>query len=275
MPIDPAEKLLRIALFSDSLHLTPAKDRTDSLVKKRQELAKFIRAGRKKGVIQVYVSILMFVIALAVSIQAAFTDQLGHNETAHNLAFGLLLGWLPIFVQASITDRNPVATDQIRLQLNELLNLVRTALLDPHSRSAYISAIGMTENKFKWTKVLETDDYFQSDVFVEFAGQGRVRWHVRHPKKSIVTFQILSCFQLGCVYSVLSSIENAWIAGYGRDWLHDADGARVRMIASNVEPNEQLVWFDLQMFWQIAAATAILYGSAGGAFIISCENLYP
>ena len=180
MPIDPAEKLLRIALFSDSLHLTHAEDRTDSLVKKRQELAKFVRAGRKKGVIQVYVSILMFVIALAVSIQAAFTDQLGDNETAHNLAFGLLLGWLPIFILASITDRNPVATDQIRLQLNELLNLVRTALLDPHSRSAYISAIGMTEKEFSWTKVLETDDYFQSDVFVEFAGQGRVRWHVRY-----------------------------------------------------------------------------------------------
>ena len=180
MPIDPAEKLLRIALFSDSLHLTHAEDRTDSLVKKRQELTKFIRAGRKKGVIQVYVSILLFVIALAVSIQAAFTDQLGDNETAHNLAFGLLLGWLPIFVLASITDRNPVATDQIRLQLNELLNLVRTALLDTHSRSAYISAIGMTEKDFLWTKVLETDDYFQSDVFVEFAGQGRVRWHVRY-----------------------------------------------------------------------------------------------
>ena len=47
------------------------------------------------------------------------------------------------------------------------------------------------------------------------------------------------------------------------------------MIASNVEPNEQLVWFDFQMFWQIAAATAILYGCAGGAFIISCEYLYP
>ncbi len=275
MPIDPAEKLLRIALFSDSLHLTPAKDRTDSLVKKRQELAKFVRTGRKKGVIQVYVSILLFVIALAVSIQAAFTEQLGDNETAHNLAFGLLLGWLPIFILASITDRNPVATDPIRLQLNELLNLVRTALLDPHSRSAYISAIGRTEDEFAWTKVLETDDYFQSDVLVEFAGQGRVRWHVSHPKDSIVTFLFLTCFQLGCVYSVLSSMENAWIAGYGRDWLHDADGARARMIASNVEPNEQLVWFDLQMFWQIAAATAILYGSAGGAFIISCENLAP
>ena len=34
MPMDHAEKLLRTALFSDSLQLTAAEDRTDSLVKK-------------------------------------------------------------------------------------------------------------------------------------------------------------------------------------------------------------------------------------------------
>ena len=178
MPIDPAEKLLRIALFSDSLHLTPAKDRTDSLVKKRQDLARFVRTGRKRGVIQVYVSILLFVIALAVSVQASFS-QLGDNEIAHDLALGLLLAWLPIFVLASITDRNPVATDEIRSQLNELLNLVRTALIDPDVRHSYIKAIGRAEEDFAWTKVLENDDFFRHDFLVQFGGQGRVRWHVR------------------------------------------------------------------------------------------------
>lgn len=34
MPMEHAEKLLHIALFSDSLQLTAAEDRTDSLVKK-------------------------------------------------------------------------------------------------------------------------------------------------------------------------------------------------------------------------------------------------
>lgn len=42
---------------------------------------------------------------------------------------------------------------------------------------------------------------------------------------------------------------------------------------SDVEPNHQeLVWFDRQMFWQIAGATAILYGTSGGAFILACEK---
>lgn len=44
---------------------------------------------------------------------------------------------------------------------------------------------------------------------------------------------------------------------------------------SDVEPNHQeLVWFDHQMFWQIAGSTAILYGTSGGAFILACENTF-
>lgn len=73
-------------------------------------------------------------IALAISIYAAFSE-IGSNETAHDLGLGLLLAWLPILVLSSITDRNPVATDEIRQQLNKLLDLVRTALLDPNEES--------------------------------------------------------------------------------------------------------------------------------------------
>lgn len=141
MPMEHAEKLLHIALFSDSLQLTAAEDRTDSLVKKSQELAKYIRAGRKKGVIAAFVSVGLLVIALAVSIQAAF-GELGDNQTAHNLALGLLLAWLPVFVLRSITDRNPIATDEIRLQLNNSLDLVRTSLLNHRWRGSYIRLLG-------------------------------------------------------------------------------------------------------------------------------------
>ena len=177
MPLDHAEKLLRITLFSDSLQLTASEDRTDSLVKKRQELARYIRTGRKKGVIAAYVSVGLFIIALTISIQAAF-GELGNNHTAHDLALGLLLAWLPVFALCSITDRNPVAADEIRLQLNSLLDLVRTALLDHGRRRSYVKAIGKTEHDFAWTSVLENDDYFHNDFFTQFAGQGRVRWHV-------------------------------------------------------------------------------------------------
>ena len=65
------------------------------LVKRRTNLAQELRAGRKKGVVPVFVSFLWFVFALALSIQLSFSS-LGNNETAHNLAIGLLTGWLPI-----------------------------------------------------------------------------------------------------------------------------------------------------------------------------------
>lgn len=85
-------------------------------------------------------SVGLLVIALAVSIQAAF-GELGDNQTAHNLALGLLLAWLPVFVLRSITDRNPIATDEIRLQLNNSLDLVRTSLLN-HRWRALIRLLG-------------------------------------------------------------------------------------------------------------------------------------
>lgn len=170
--------MLRIALFSDSLQLTAADDRTDSLIRTRQELARFVRIGRKKGVIGVFLSEALFVIALAISIYAAFSE-IGSNETAHDLGLGLLLAWLPILVLSSITDRNPVATDEIRQQLNKLLDLVRTALLDPKRRESYINIIGRTEDDFAWTKFLGDEHYFHNAFFTQFAGQGRLRWHVR------------------------------------------------------------------------------------------------
>lgn len=176
--IDAAEKLLRIALFSDSLQLTAADDRTDSLLKQREELARTLRVWRRKGVIEVFLSEALFVIALAISIYAAF-GQIGSNETAIELGLGLFLAWLPIFVLSSISDRNPVAADEIRHQLNNLLDLVRTALLDPERKESYIKTIGKTEDDFAWTKFLEDEHYFPNAFFTQFAGQGRSRWHVR------------------------------------------------------------------------------------------------
>lgn len=88
-----AEKLLRIALFSDELPMVTG----DSLTERRRKLAGTIRAFRKKGVIPVFVSTLWFLLALAISIESAFGDR-GTNQAAHDLALGLLLAFLPIFI---------------------------------------------------------------------------------------------------------------------------------------------------------------------------------
>ena len=174
--IDVAEKLLRVALFSDSLQLTAVDGREDSIVLARQELARMLRIGRKKGVIQVFLSEALFVIALAISIYGAF-GEIGNNQTAHELGIGLLLSWLPVLVLSSIVDRNPVAADEICRQLNDLVFHVRTSLLDTERRGSCTRAIGQTHKDFEWTKSLE-DDSFPDEFFVQFAGQGRVRWHV-------------------------------------------------------------------------------------------------
>lgn len=269
--IDAVEKLLRVALFSDSLQPTAAKDRTDSLIKTRQEIARSARIGRRKGVIGVLLSQVVFVIALAISIYAAF-GEIEIIVTAIDLGLGLLLAWLPILVLSSIIDRNPVAADEIRDQLNNLLDLVRAALLDPERRTSYIKTIGKTEGDFAWTKFLGDEHYFHNAFFTQFAGQGRLRWHVRISSTFTIVRIVLTYHQHGCAHSILSSMEDAWIADHGRGWMDNADRARTQMI-SHVEPNHQeLVWFDRQMFWQIAGSTAILYSTSGGAFILACEK---
>ena len=77
-----AEKLLRIALFSDELPMITEASLTD----RRKKIAGTIRAFRKKGVIPVFVSTLWFLLALAISIESAF-GQRGSNEAARKAFF--------------------------------------------------------------------------------------------------------------------------------------------------------------------------------------------
>ena len=249
MPGVEAEKLLRIALFSDSLKLVPVEDETRSLVKRRRKLAKSLREGRKRGVVPVFISLFWFLFSLGLSIQAAF-GQLGANATAHDLALGLLLGWLPVLILCGIVDRNPVATDDIRLKLNRLLDAVRLALLNPDLQNTYMRDTGRTPPDFAWTEKLNNNDYFRQDFFTSFAGQGRVRWHY------------------GVAHPILAGIESSFVADHGRDWLRDSEQARNNLVLGP-KTLAGLRWFDPRELWQISSAIAVVMGSAGGAFILS------
>ena len=70
MPTVEAEKLLRVALFSDSLQLEMVDDETRNLVERRRKLAKSLREGRRKGAVPVFISLLWFLYSLVVSVQA-------------------------------------------------------------------------------------------------------------------------------------------------------------------------------------------------------------
>lgn len=194
-----------------------------------------------------------FLFAFALSIQAAFGD-LGENTTAHDLALGCLLAWFPILIMGSIVDRNPIATEAIRIKLNTLVDHVRHALTDEQNCDQFISSFGPQsnqnlENKIKGLAKISTG-HKMKNFFGDFAGQGRVRWHY------------------GAAHAILSDIENCYIAEKGRDWLNNEAEARASLV-TGPSNDEGLVWFDIREFWQITSAIIIVAASCGGAFILS------
>lgn len=251
LPPVEAERLLRLALFSNLLQLKGSTDARDSLTSRRTELARSLREGRKKGVIPVFVSFLWFVFALALSIELAFND-IGGNETAHNLAIGLLVGWLPVLVVACAVDRNLVSADAIREKCNELVNDVRLALLDPATLATYQTNTRTTSEDFEWMGCLSDEEIFGDDFFEGFGGQGRTHFHY------------------GVAHPLLSGIETKFMAEYGRDWLRHGYAARLAIVVGSRNING-LKMFDPRMVWQITSALVIVCSSVFGAFILSCK----
>lgn len=78
-----------------------------------QEMAFQLRMLRRRGVYPSLVSIFVFFVAFGVSLVFAFAD-LGERTTAHSLALGILVSWLPLMVLFTILDRNPVSADRTK-----------------------------------------------------------------------------------------------------------------------------------------------------------------
>ncbi|KAF2837874.1 hypothetical protein M501DRAFT_995116 [Patellaria atrata CBS 101060] len=244
-----AEGLLRIALFSKDLKLRTVDG--NSLDKVRRHYAQRLREGRRRGVVPVYISTMWFLFSLGISIQAAF-GVIGNNATAHDLALGLLLAWLPVLILCSVVDRNPVAADDIRRKLNKLVDLVRISLMDDAIRNEFIESFSdrpESQRMREWVGNISNQCEYMNDFFVRFAGQGRVRWHY------------------GVAHPILSDIENSYIADHGRYWLRNEQEARTNLVLGSV--GEGLVWFDLRELWQILSAVSIVMLSCFGSFIIS------
>ena len=252
MPPVEAERLLRLALLSNLLRLPDSRDDKASLVKRRTLLANNLRENRKKGVVPVFVSFLWFVFSLGLSIDLAFTD-IGSNQIAHNLAIGFLMGWLPILVLASTVDRNLVSAEATREKFNDLINDVRTALLDPEVLAIYMKDTETTSEDFSWMHCLGNNSLFPKNFFIGFGGQGRTLWHY------------------GVAHPLLAGIELKFMAEYGRDWLRPGYAARLAIVVGSRNING-LKMFDPRMVWQISASLLVIGGSVGGAFILSCKH---
>ncbi|KAI5816735.1 hypothetical protein BZA77DRAFT_53844 [Pyronema omphalodes] len=137
------EYLLRFSLF----------DPSPQTVILRTRLATSLRRQRRRGVVQVMITLFWFVVVLIISIHRAF-GSLGENATAHDLALGLLLGWFPTLLATTVVDRNPMDSAHTRRKLNLFLETVQRNYPDRFSEKE-----------------------IQTEVFGTFSGQGRQRWH--------------------------------------------------------------------------------------------------
>jgi hypothetical protein len=257
IPQVEAEKLLRITLFSDTLKLGHDDNPKKTLRMRRRKLAYQLRKGRKQGAVPVFLSSIWFMFAMALSINAAFGD-IGSNATAHNLAMGLMLAWFPAIILCGIVDLSPGASDDVRVKLNHLLDTVRTALLDENLCKTYIGQSRQVVDDLAWTGVLREHRFLgDSGFFTGFAGQGRVRWH------------------RGVAHSVLTGIEDAYVAHKGRGWLGNSpDEIRQAINAVLLGPNQGhnlqgLKYFDPRELIAVCLALTIVTESIVGSFIIS------
>ena len=84
-------------------------------------LAFHLRLQRRKAILPLLINVLWFLIAFVISIVIAFV-KLGDNSTAHSLALGLLISWIPVLVVMAMIDRNPVNAVRCRVLIERWLH---------------------------------------------------------------------------------------------------------------------------------------------------------
>lgn len=92
-------------------------------------------------------------------------------------------------------------------------------------------------------------DCLPEEIFAEFAGQGRLRWH------------------RGVAHQILSGLEQSYVAEHGRGWLGNGELAKAAMLLPYGDKGFNVV--DHRLFLQVVAAFCIIYGNLGAGFLIS------
>jgi len=119
------------------------------------ELAFQLRMSRRRAVWPLSLSIIWFYVAFIISVVVAFKD-LGDNTTAHSLALGLFLSWLPSVLIVTIVDRNPVVGTRCKILIERWLHNCHRLRTQP-----------VNEQRERWTS--GGTDF----TIGEFVGQGR------------------------------------------------------------------------------------------------------
>jgi hypothetical protein len=106
------EGMLRVLVYGLFRPLSNDDDKDIKLLRQLLSMIAYqLRVLRRRSVIPTLASLATFLVAFIFSVVLAFAE-LGDNATAHSLALGLLLCWLPLLVIFSIVDRNPVSADR-------------------------------------------------------------------------------------------------------------------------------------------------------------------
>ncbi|MCJ1258384.1 hypothetical protein MMC24_006217, partial [Lignoscripta atroalba] len=119
-----ADSLIRTALFSQKLKRDEEGGELD-LVVERKILASKIRRMRRKGVVQVLITMALFLIAFGISLENAFET----GSSLRGLDFGIFATWLPTLLVSGVIDINLTSTDSPQEELNRFVRLVHSALL--------------------------------------------------------------------------------------------------------------------------------------------------
>jgi hypothetical protein len=96
-----------------------------------KSLAFQLRMLRRRGVYPMMFNMFWFLIAFAIALVLSF-GSLGDNTTAHSLALGLGLVWLPALVFMTIVDRNPVSPTRCRVSMYTLPQKVKLICSGPY-----------------------------------------------------------------------------------------------------------------------------------------------
>jgi len=87
-----------------------------------------------------------FFVSFCVGLYSCF-QNLGDYTTAHSLALGLLLSWLPVLVLMSIADRNPNGSDRCKKLIERWLFNVNKVLIAYESQIKELKAAEETKRK--------------------------------------------------------------------------------------------------------------------------------
>ncbi|KAK5106894.1 hypothetical protein LTS08_001017 [Lithohypha guttulata] len=293
-----AEKLLKVALFSQQLRLPLSAG--GSIEEVRQALARDTREARKRGTVQCFLAQLWFIFGLVISIQQSF-GFLGDNANAQNLALGLAMIWFSVLMLSTVVDRNPALPEATQRQLNIFLGLVREALLrdagrhrdihqapsaparvtsfnsvvsgSPIKTATFTEAIRARSSQDDTIVDNEIVNWFDSDE----CDTADLRWidSISSPALDDAKFFYMFAGQgrhlwhYGVAYPVIRGLKKDGILDARRGWSYGADVRQKLIATKRWDAKDRIHSWDLREFWQIVASFVSIWMSLLAAFTIA------